>query len=171
MELAPAAVTTNRIAERAGYSVGTLYRHFANKEAIYGSIIAAHLETACETAESFEPMATVESTVRGLVDAAIESQRTQNPELWQALEQLPGARIPGGGFAAQREIARSRVVAAVRRLIGHHTPDATGEDLDMTAQLVVAALEGFGLAVSETTFNDPRFREHCSRMLTRYIEQ
>ena len=31
--------TTNRIAERAGYSVGTVYQYFDNKEDVYAEVI------------------------------------------------------------------------------------------------------------------------------------
>jgi AcrR family transcriptional regulator len=39
------ALTTNRIAERAGVSIGTLYRYFANKEAILIEMARAQLES------------------------------------------------------------------------------------------------------------------------------
>jgi len=38
-----AAGTTNRIAERAGVSVGTLYQYFPNKEAIAVALLERHL--------------------------------------------------------------------------------------------------------------------------------
>jgi len=39
------ALTTNRIAERAGVSIGTLYQYFANKEAILIEMARAQLES------------------------------------------------------------------------------------------------------------------------------
>lgn len=38
-----AAGTTNRIAERAGVSIGTLYQHFPSKEALAVALIERHL--------------------------------------------------------------------------------------------------------------------------------
>ena len=38
-----AAGTTNRIAERAGVSIGTLYQYFSNKDAILVALVHRHL--------------------------------------------------------------------------------------------------------------------------------
>lgn len=45
----PASLTTNRIAERAGVSIGSLYRYFPNKEAVLAAIYDA--ETGREVAD------------------------------------------------------------------------------------------------------------------------
>ena len=39
-----AAGTTNRIAERAGVSVGTLYQYFPSKEAVAVALLEGHIE-------------------------------------------------------------------------------------------------------------------------------
>ena len=50
-------LTTTRVAERAGVSVGTLYQYYPNKQSLLFAVLGAHLdhvasavETACEQA-------------------------------------------------------------------------------------------------------------------------
>jgi AcrR family transcriptional regulator len=45
------------VAERAGLGVGTLYRHFPNKEALFEAIVMDRIERLLETAHEFEAAA------------------------------------------------------------------------------------------------------------------
>ncbi|ETI62864.1 hypothetical protein GCM10007301_50850 [Azorhizobium oxalatiphilum] len=45
------ALTTNRIAERAGVSVGTLYQYFPAKEALLYALVSRHLDKAGQAVE------------------------------------------------------------------------------------------------------------------------
>ncbi len=47
------AVPIDTVAERAGVGVGTLYRHFPTKEALFEAIVAARLEYLLEMAASY----------------------------------------------------------------------------------------------------------------------
>jgi AcrR family transcriptional regulator len=47
-----AAGTTNRIAERAGVSIGTLYQYFPNKDAILVALVHQHL---AESSAALQP--------------------------------------------------------------------------------------------------------------------
>jgi len=46
------AVPIDEIARRAGFGVGTLYRHFPTKEALFGAVIIDHVERVLETARA-----------------------------------------------------------------------------------------------------------------------
>lgn len=65
-----ARFTTNRIAERAGYSVGTLYQYFPDKHAILALLAAREREAAAErirqAAQAADGMA-----MRGVVEALL----------------------------------------------------------------------------------------------------
>lgn len=67
-------VTTNHVAARAGYSVGTIYRYFADKNAIFEAMIRAELarQEAQIVAHLADPsIDTVEGFARVVVAAAL----------------------------------------------------------------------------------------------------
>ena len=68
--------TTNRIAERAGVSVGSLYEYFPSKDAILVALAEAHLAEARSvlrgtTAELARTPTDVRGTVRAIVTATV----------------------------------------------------------------------------------------------------
>jgi len=101
-------LTTTRVAERAGVSVGTLYQYYPNKQALLFAVLAEHLdkvagavETACVQARQ-KPLADMLKTVvEAFVDAKME--RT---DISLALYQI--AADVGGPALAQRMGLRSR---------------------------------------------------------------
>jgi AcrR family transcriptional regulator len=72
-------LTTTRVAERAGVSVGTLYQYYPNKESLLFAVLEDHLgrvtaavETACEQA-SHKPLSQmIRTVVEAFVDAKME---------------------------------------------------------------------------------------------------
>jgi AcrR family transcriptional regulator len=71
-----AALTTNRLAERAGFSVGTLYQYFPNKDSILRLLAERERERveAAVTAVVRNPEAAgLEPVIRAIIDIAIGS--------------------------------------------------------------------------------------------------
>jgi AcrR family transcriptional regulator len=68
------AVQMDEIAERAGLGVGTLYRHFADKQALLAAIIGRRFETMTALARTAEevddPWAAFEALLFGYLEAA-----------------------------------------------------------------------------------------------------
>jgi AcrR family transcriptional regulator len=79
LEVGPDRLTTTRVAERAGVSVGTLYQYFPNKHSLLFSLVEQHLshvadavEQACQRNRG-QPVATmIESVVQAFVDAKMQ---------------------------------------------------------------------------------------------------
>lgn len=68
-------VTTNHVAERAGYSIGTIYRYFSDKNAIFEAMIRAEMarQEADVAARLADPrLVTVEGFSRVVVTAALK---------------------------------------------------------------------------------------------------
>jgi len=89
-----AAGTTNRIAERAGVSIGTLYQYFPNKDALLVALTERHLsEAECVLRAVMTELVLSAPPLRDglelMVTAAIESHRHQ-PQLHRVLfEEAP----------------------------------------------------------------------------------
>src|SRR5579859_6301141 len=72
-------LTTTRVAERAGVSVGTLYQYYPNKQSLLLAVLASHLdnvatavEAACEQARGQSLAAMISAVVNAFVDAKME---------------------------------------------------------------------------------------------------
>jgi AcrR family transcriptional regulator len=81
------AVTTNRIAEVAGVSIGSVYQYFPDKRAIFVALHQRHIEQIDRLVEAklFEHAASpVEDLIGAMMEAMIEAHAT-DPELYELL--------------------------------------------------------------------------------------
>lgn len=132
-----ADLTTNRIAERAGVSVGSLYQYFPNKEAILAEILResrAALLRAVQEAEDLD----------GLIQAAVAHQ-FDRPRLALALEYLE----PGLGLDAEARTLGERLAAAVLPVLRALSPGA-GEAEARDAVAICKALVNAAALDGET---------------------
>jgi AcrR family transcriptional regulator len=72
-------LTTTRVAERAGVSVGTLYQYYPNKQSLLFAVLEGHMnkvaeavEAACENARGKRLAEMVQDVVEAFVDAKME---------------------------------------------------------------------------------------------------
>jgi len=104
--------TTNRIAERAGVSVGSLYEYFPSKDAILVALAEAHLAEArsvlrAATAELARTPVDLAGTVRAIVTATVRLHTAQ-PALHRVFTEqaLRSARVRAlTATAEQRSVA------------------------------------------------------------------
>ena len=81
------AVTTNRIAEVAGVSIGSLYQYFPDKRAIFVALHRRHVEQIDRIVERklIEHAASpLDVLVRGIIEAMVDAHSTE-PELHEML--------------------------------------------------------------------------------------
>src|ERR1700754_2302730 len=93
-------LTTTRVAERAGVSVGTLYQYYPNKQSLLFAVLSAHLdkvastvEAACEQARHKPLAEMIRTVVEAFVDAKLE-----RPDISRALYQI-AADVDGPALA------------------------------------------------------------------------
>lgn len=142
--------TTNRIAEQAGVSVGTLYEYFPNKEALLAALAERHVAEA-----------------EGGVDAALAHARTTR-ELFTALQAavLASQRYPSQAldWVAQPEVAhtlRARVSALRERILAclcEHARASGLPDPELRARVVFGLIAELG---SLTAFEAYSPEEHA----------
>ena len=81
------AVTTNRIAEAAGVSIGSVYQYFPDKRAIFVALHQRHLEEIDRLVETclFEnASASLDDLVRAMIEAMVDAH-TADPALHELL--------------------------------------------------------------------------------------
>ena len=131
--------STNRVAEVAGVSVGSLYQYFPNKTALVGALIERHVDETMELLGSELLQASslpLEQAARRLVSAMLEVHRI-DPELHRVFaEQVP--RV------ADLEDVRS-VHQAAQKMIRGYLEERRHElrelDTELAAFLIVQAVE------------------------------
>ena len=78
-----AAITTNRIAEVAGVSIGSVYQYFPDKRAIFTALHTRHVEQIDRVIQSTlvnHAASSMEELLRAMIEAMIDAHTT-DPEL------------------------------------------------------------------------------------------
>jgi AcrR family transcriptional regulator len=136
-----AGATTNRIAERAGVSIGTLYQYFPNKDAMVVALLERHVSETVErlrgwvghmVEERHGLRAALFDYVSGMLDMHASRPRLQHILLEEV--RLP-ERVHQALLAAERSAART--VAGLLRLY----PEVRHPRLDHAGFVVVQAVE------------------------------
>ena len=153
-----AAANTNRIADEAGVSVGSLYQYFPNREALVGAVVERHGERVhaiITEASGPELPHTLDEAVQRIVRAVVAAHRI-DPDLHRVLEaEMPHLEVAHGHAQTVRAI-REQLLAIpgkVRREIPIDDLDGASFVVgEITHSLVHAALidRGNGLAADST---------------------
>jgi AcrR family transcriptional regulator len=132
-------LTTTRVAERAGVSVGTLYQYYPNKQSLLFAVLADHLdkvaaavETACAQARH-KPLADM---VRTVVEAFVDA-KMERIDISVALYQC--AADVGGPALAKRVGLRSR--KALEGIL-HTASDIESPPDKFAIEMLFAAMAG-----------------------------
>lgn len=132
-------LSTNRIAEEAGVSIGSLYQYFPSKEALVAGVIDRHHEELMAVARGTLAQVVampMEQAVRKLVTVAIEAHRV-DPRLHRVLAE----QIPRTGRLKNVELFARESYAMFRTYLEGHRDEIRGVDLELAAFVCVTTVE------------------------------
>lgn len=137
-------MSTNRVAEVAGVSIGSLYQYFPSKQALVNALIQRHLsrmtEVLQETAAAEGEIGTVEQATRTVIRAIFAAHRV-NPGLHRVLlEQIP--RI---GELDSLEAFETRTQALIEAYLVAHAGELRRANVAMASRIVILAVRGVTL--------------------------
>lgn len=142
--------STNRIAEIAGVSVGSLYQYFPSKEALVAAVIDRHNEEIMglvRTALAEVADLPIDKAVRKLVTIAIEAHRI-DPKLHRVLAE----QIPRTGQLKDVEAFNREVHDLVRTYLESRRKEMRKIDLDVATFVCVSSIEA---VAHNTVLNGP----------------
>jgi AcrR family transcriptional regulator len=139
--------TVEEIVEEAGASMGALYYHFPNKEALFKSLLREHAHRTMHALASLPPPATFREAIDGLVAFWIDhirSEAASRPLTLEFWAQATRAEWARDEVRASFDQFRSAIAAMLR--IGQEAGLVRRElDPESAAAVIVAALEGVSL--------------------------
>lgn len=162
-------LTTTRVADRAGVSVGTLYQYFPNKKSLLFAVLEHHLdkvteevEGACEHARHKPLAEMIKQVVEAFVDAKIA-----RADISVALYRI----APDVGGLALVQQATLRMRKAIVRML-ESAPDTKTSPDEFAIQMMLAAMSGAMRSVLETGGSPAmmrKLREHLVVLCQSYM--
>jgi AcrR family transcriptional regulator len=164
--------STNRIAEVAGVSIGSLYQYFPGKEALVAAVMERHNRELMQVVRGTlaeVAMLPLEQAVRKLVAAAISAHRV-DPKLHRVLaEQIPRT----GGLEHIETFSRENY-ALFRAYLEAHRDTVRSVDAGLAAFVCVTSIEALThTAVLHEGFSDEAFAAligEATRLVVRYLK-
>jgi AcrR family transcriptional regulator len=163
-------LTTVRVAERAGVSVGTLYQYFPNKQSLLFAVLEQHMDRVTSAVEEvcaenhFEPLEVmVTELVNRFVDAKLTDRDTS-----VALYRI--AAEPGGNLIVDR--IRLRYENAMLAMF-QTARMSTSVDLKYMTHIIFLTLAGIirgHLESSPSPKAVRQLREHLCKLILAYCE-
>jgi AcrR family transcriptional regulator len=169
---------TNRIAERAGVSIGSLYQYFPNKESLIAALMVQH---------SHEMVELVESKLTDLYDSppemaipeivkAVIAAHAIDPRLHQVLNE----EIPQSARSQQMQKAEERMIELLRSYLcrWRNSPNERlcericSQNIDMTVFILSRTVESLchSATIEHPDFvSDRRFVREVSDLLLFYL--
>ncbi|AKU94049.1 Transcriptional regulator, TetR family [Labilithrix luteola] len=163
--------STNRIAEAAGVSIGSLYQYFPSKEALVAGVIDRHIGVMTDRVRTHllrVASMPIAEAARELVKMMIDVHR-MDPKLHRVLvEQTP--RV--GNLDRVNDMGEE-ATTLVRAYLEVHKDEIDVEDLDLAAWICVSCVEALThIAVLRrpNLLDDDRFIDEVANVVVRYLK-
>jgi AcrR family transcriptional regulator len=166
-----ANTTTNRIAERAGVSIGSLYQYFPSKDALLLALAERHVERAFETVMEevrAKRTAPVPELLRALVDALVEAHQIE-PSLHRVI--FEEAHLDAS-FRRRLDELDERAMAVAREVIDARIAELAVANRELASFIVVQVLEGLTHAMvvrHPKVLRSAEFKNELIRLLEGYL--
>jgi AcrR family transcriptional regulator len=165
-----ARMTTTRVAEVAGVSVGSLYQYFPSKQALARAVVertSRELAGAMSAAAAAAATAPLEEKVTAVIRALLAGKHQK-----RSLTRVLDTEIPRThGFDIVEEVARQARVL-VRAMIDAHRAEVRVAEPELAAFVVVASVEGVVRTAAldlSRRLDDPDLERAIVRLVLAYL--
>lgn len=172
VEAGPQGATTNRIAERAGVSIGTLYQYFANKKALYKALGDRFAEGLRHAVLELAPLLAKKGNLRTILEGSLDTLLRSvlaDPILSGMLHVTA---LPPRDFEVVDAFERELAVSIAVLLRAHPLLRTRSTNPDLDARFLVRAGAGAvarTLAIEPEVVATPEFRDALVRLINGYF--
>ncbi len=157
---------TNRIAEVAGVSIGSIYQYFSNKESIIGELIELHIQKLMDVfMEKFNTLSSVslKDGIRILIRSRIEA-RSVEPKLQRVFDE----QLPKVGKLRRLKEYENQAVEMIKDYLLSKKNEMSVKNIEMAAFISVYAVEA---VIQAALYNrqDLRAGGHLENELTNLL--
>ena len=164
------AATTNRVAVKAGVSIGSLYQYFPNKESLVRALNDRHTKEILDLLRKrFGELqeAPLKNSVRAIVQTMVEVHRV-NPALHRVLVNV----VPGIGGLAETRVVEDAAAALLTQFLKARRAELRPLNFELSAFMLVHAVEALTHAVvleRPELLKGEAFVDEASRMILGYL--
>jgi AcrR family transcriptional regulator len=162
--------STNKVAEVAGVSVGSLYRYFPSKEALVAALIERHVQEmldVCETKLLEMADAPLDVAAREIVRAILRAQSV-NPRLHRILIQ----QVPRVGQLRNVDALQQRFGVLVKAYLDNRKKELRPKNIELAVFMLVRAVEAVAHAAvleNPDLLIDGELADELAQMVLRYL--
>ncbi len=162
--------STNRIAEAAGVSIGTLYQYFPSKDALLLELSRRHSERMKEVFDRQFALARtlpLRAAIRLIIQAELEAMQLDLP-----LQRVLFEQVHRSGLDGHIKRVQAQVAVLLRQALAERGKELRALDLELAPFMLLHALDGVcqaalreqpELVASET------FLTECTNLVLRYL--
>lgn len=166
-----AKTTTNKVAEQAGVSVGSLYQYFPSREALVAAVARRHADRLKGALEA-ELGKSAQLSLRTAIESLMQAVATAH-SIAPALNRVLAEELPRLGPLDWKAESWRRGIALVQGFLDLHRKEVRVDLDDATACFVVTSLVEGALNASyrqgEGALGRPALLKELTEMIHRYV--
>jgi AcrR family transcriptional regulator len=162
--------TTNRVAEAAGVSVGSLYQYFPSKDALVAALLTRHVDSMrgmlLSELERVRALP-LRPAVRAIIELLIAAHAV-DPALHRVLME----QVPRTGKLDQLDDFEQELLALIVAWLSAHRDELRVTDLKLAAFLAAATVEAithFAVLYQPQRLHEPAFLDEATDLVVRYL--
>ncbi len=164
-------ISTNRIAEKAGVSIGSLYQYFPTKEAIFSFMMERYVKSQTEMVDRLinerKSNQNLKETVRVIISAIMESKIKQ-----ARFQKMFAHKVLS--YAGYESLNRQdeHIISLFEKYLEPFGKEVRKENLDIALYFVIQSVKVLPIAIlfqDRIRITDPRVTDELVELVYRYL--